>query len=59
VTVNAVPGSGRHSEVAAPTVLSTSTMPVSNGSVTVPVNGMTAEGAYRVVVTPSGGPTST
>jgi hypothetical protein len=39
-------------------VLSTSTVPVSNGSVTVPVNGMTAEGAYQVVVTPAGGPTS-
>lgn len=58
VTVNAVPGSGRNTHVAAPTVLSTSTMNVSNGSVTVPVNGMTAEGAYQVVVTPSGGPTS-
>jgi hypothetical protein len=58
VTVNAVPGSGRHTHVAAPTVLSTSTLNVSNGSVTVPVNGMTAEGAYQVVVTPAGGPTS-
>ena len=58
VTVNAVPGSGRHTHVTAPTVLSTSTLPVSNGSVTVPVDGMTAEGAYQVVVTPAGGPTS-
>ncbi|RPF22224.1 CBM35 domain-containing protein [Myceligenerans xiligouense] len=58
VTVRSVPGSGRHTHVSAPTVMSTSTMPVSNGSVTVPVNGMTAEGAYQVVVTPAGGPTS-
>ncbi|WP_125776020.1 CBM35 domain-containing protein [Antribacter gilvus] len=58
VTVRAVPGSGRHTHVAAPTVLSTSTLAVSNGSVTVPVNGMTAEGAYQVVVTPAAGPTT-
>jgi hypothetical protein len=58
VTVNAVPGSGRNTQVSAPTVLSSSTMNVSNGTVTVPVNGMTAEGAYQVVVTPAAGPTS-
>ncbi|MBL0886925.1 carbohydrate-binding protein [Myceligenerans indicum] len=58
VTVSSVPGSGRHTYVPAPTVMSTSTMSVSGGSVTVPVDGMTAEGAYQVVVTPAGGPTS-
>ncbi|GAA1869372.1 carbohydrate-binding protein [Myceligenerans crystallogenes] len=56
VTVRSVPGSGRHTHVAAPTVMSSTTMSVSNGGVTVPVNGMTAEGAYQVVVTPAAGP---
>lgn len=58
VTVRSVPGSGRHTEVPAPTTVSTATMAVSGGSVTVPVRGMTAEGAYQVVVTPAGGPTT-
>lgn len=58
VTVSSTPGSGRHTAVGAPTVLSRTTMPVVNGSVTVPVRGMTAEGAYQVLVTPAGGPTT-
>lgn len=58
VTVRSVPGSGRHTHVAAPTVVSSSTVAISNGGVSVPVGGMTAEGAYQVVVTPAAGPTT-
>lgn len=58
VTVSATPGSGRNTVVAAPTQLSKSTMAVTNGSITVPVHGMTAEGAYQVLITPAGGPTT-
>ncbi|QCB93691.1 CBM35 domain-containing protein [Cellulomonas shaoxiangyii] len=58
VTVSSTPGTGRGTAVAAPTVLSSSTVPVTNGSVTVPVNGMTAEGVYQVLVTPAAGPTT-
>jgi hypothetical protein len=52
------PGSGRHTAVSAPTVVSNTRMQVNGGSITVPVNGMNAEGAYQLVVTPAGGPTS-
>lgn len=52
------PGSGRHTAVAAPTTISTTTMTVSNGAISVPVNNMSAEAAYQLVVTPVGGPTT-
>lgn len=58
VTVSSTPGSGRNTAVAAPTQLSKSTVAVTNGSITVPVNGMVAEGAYQVLITPVGGPTT-
>ncbi|GAB3652472.1 CBM35 domain-containing protein [Glycomyces tarimensis] len=58
VQVLSTPGSGRHTHVAAPTVVSDTTMPVANGQISVPVNGMDAEGAYQLLVTPAGGPTT-
>lgn len=58
VQVLYTPGSGRHTHVAAPTVVSESTMAVSGGQITVPVDGMNAEGAYQLLITPAGGPTT-
>jgi len=58
VTVLSTPGSGRNTAVTAPTVLTDTTMAVTNGSISVPVSGMTAEGAYQLLVTPAGGPTT-
>ncbi|THV24532.1 CBM35 domain-containing protein [Glycomyces paridis] len=52
------PGSGRHTAVTAPTTVSTTTMTTSGGSISVPVPDMNAEGAYQLVVTPAGGPTT-
>lgn len=58
VQLLSTPGSGRHTAVAAPTTISTTTMNVSNGAISVPVNNMNAEAAYQLVVTPVGGPTT-
>lgn len=58
VQVLYTPGSGRHTHVAAPTVVSDTTMTVSGGQITVPVDGMNAEGAYQLLITPAGGPTT-
>lgn len=58
VQVLYTPGSGRHTHVAAPTVVSQTTMAVSGGQITVPVDGMNAEGAYQLLITPAGGPTT-
>jgi hypothetical protein len=52
------PGSGRHTAVDAPTTVSTTIVQVSGGSISVPVPDMNAEGAYQLLVTPSGGPTT-
>ncbi|KOX07877.1 CBM35 domain-containing protein [Nocardiopsis sp. NRRL B-16309] len=56
VRILSTPGSGRHTHVSAPTVVREATMPVSNGRISVPVDGMDAEGAYQLLVTPEGGP---
>jgi hypothetical protein len=58
VTLSSTPGTGRMTNVAAPTTLSTQTLPVVNGAVSVPVAGMDAKQAYQVVVTPAAGPTT-
>ena len=58
VQVLSTPGSGRHTAVTAPTVLTDTTVQVQGGSITVPVHGMDAEAAYQIVVTPAGGPTT-
>ncbi|WP_199042779.1 CBM35 domain-containing protein [Glycomyces salinus] len=58
VTVLYTPGSGRHTHVAAPTTVLETTMSVSGGEISVPVDDMNAEGAYRLQVTPAGGPTT-
>ena len=58
VQLYSTPGSGRHTHVAAPTLVSDTTMTVSGGAISVPVNNMDAEAAYQLVVTPVGGPTT-
>ncbi|MFS4505275.1 CBM35 domain-containing protein [Clavibacter sp. Sh2141] len=58
VTLSSTPGTGRTTNVAAPTTLSTQTLPVVGGAVSIPVAGMDATQAYQVVVTPVGGPTT-
>ena len=56
VTVSSTPETGRFTNVAAPTTLSSQTVSVVDGAVTVPVAGMDARRAYQVVVTPASGP---
>ncbi len=56
VTVNYTPRSGRMSNVAAPTQVSSTTATVVNGAVTVPITNQDYLGAYQVVVTPASGP---
>jgi len=51
-TVNYVAGTGRTTNVAAPTTLSTSTYTVTNGSLTIPVPNEDPYGAYELVVKP-------
>ncbi|QBI55638.1 carbohydrate-binding protein [Streptomonospora litoralis] len=58
VEVRSTPGSGRHTRVSSPTVVTDTTMQVDSGSITVPIEGMNAEGAYQLLVTPADGPTS-
>lgn len=58
VTLDSTPGTGRNTAVAAATRVSSTTYPVVNGVVTVPVQGMSAESAYQLVVTPVNGPTT-
>lgn len=58
-TLNFTPGSGRQTNVAAPTALGSQTLDVVNGSVTVPVSAAADyQGAYQLVVTPLNGPTT-
>ena len=59
VVLSYTPNSGRMTNVAAPTVVSTTNYTITNGTISVPVNGMNAEGAYQLVVTPQAGPTTT
>jgi hypothetical protein len=53
VVVTSVPGSGRTSNVAGPTTVSTQTVAVTNGTVSVTVNSQSAAGAYNLVITPA------
>jgi len=58
VTVNYTPQSGRQTNVTAPTRVSSATVAVVNGAVTVPVLNQDYLGAYQLVVTPAAGPTT-
>jgi len=58
VTVNYTPRSGRMTNVSAPTQVSSTTVPIVNGAVTVPITNQDYLGAYQVVVTPAAGPTT-
>ncbi|ROQ39781.1 carbohydrate-binding protein with CBM35 doain [Frondihabitans sp. PhB188] len=58
-TLSYTPGSGRQTNVAAPTSLGSQTLPVTNGSVSVPVSANADyNGAYQLTVTPVAGPTT-
>ena len=59
VVLSYTPDSGRLSNVAAPTVVSTTNYPISGGAITVPVNNQDYLGAYQLIVTPQAGPTTT
>jgi hypothetical protein len=52
-TLEYTPGSGRDTVVEAPTEVATDTYEVTDGSVSVPVTGQDANGAYRLVLTPA------
>lgn len=58
VVLSHTPGSGRQTNVASPTTLSTANYAITNGSITIPVNDQDYLGAYQVVVTPQAGPTT-
>ncbi|THV42688.1 hypothetical protein FAB82_05190 [Glycomyces buryatensis] len=58
VTVTSTPGSGRNTAVEAPTVVSETTMDVSGGQISVPVDDMDATAVYQLLITPAGGPTT-
>jgi hypothetical protein len=58
VQVLYTPASGRHTHVASPTIVTDTTMAVSGGAIEVPVADMNADGAYQLLVTPVGGPTT-
>lgn len=53
VTLEYVPSSGRTTASAGTTVLSVTNLPITNGSITVPITGMDSTGAYRLQVTPT------
>jgi hypothetical protein len=55
VTLESTPASGRFTAVTAPTAISTTTMPVSGGSISVPVANMDAGRAYHLVIRPTSG----
>jgi len=57
-TLKYTPSAGRKTAVAAPTTISTTTVPVVDGQITVPVRDQDHLGAYQLVVTPASGPTS-
>jgi hypothetical protein len=58
VTVNYTPQSGRFNAVAAPTSVQSTTLPITNGTVTVPISNADHLGAYQLIVTPAAGPTT-
>jgi len=51
VVLSSVPGSGRTTNVSGPTVISSQNVAVTNGTVSVTVNGENATGAYNLVIT--------
>ncbi|MDH2426916.1 CBM35 domain-containing protein [Sphaerisporangium sp. TRM90804] len=55
VTLQSTPSNGRFTAVPAPTTISTSTYPVSNGEISVSVPNMSATSAYNLVVQPVSG----
>ncbi|MBO3751794.1 hypothetical protein J5X84_37465 [Streptosporangiaceae bacterium NEAU-GS5] len=55
VTLQSTPSSGRFTAVPAPTAISTSTVAVSGGAITVSVPNMSATSAYNLVVQPVSG----
>jgi carbohydrate binding protein with CBM6 domain len=55
VTLESTPASGRFTAVTAPTPVSSSTVTVSNGQLTVSVPNMSATSAYHLVVEPTSG----
>ena len=55
VTLSRTGTSGRFTNQAAPTTVSSATYTVSNGTITVPVNGMDALAAYQLLITPASG----
>ncbi|HKT03141.1 MAG TPA: hypothetical protein VJT31_26735 [Rugosimonospora sp.] len=55
VTLESTPSSGRTTSVPAPTAISTGTVAVSNGSVSVSVPNMDAARAYHLVIQPTSG----
>ncbi|GAA1315809.1 carbohydrate-binding protein [Saccharothrix xinjiangensis] len=55
VRLESTPGSGRFTNVAAPTTLANTTYTVTNGAITVPVPNMSATASYHLVVEPTSG----
>jgi hypothetical protein len=55
VTLESAPSSGRFTAVTAPTAISTTTMAVSGGGISVPVANMDAGRAYHLVIQPTSG----
>lgn len=58
VSLAYTPTSGRMANTAAPTTVWTKTLPISNGTLSVPIAGQDSRGAYHLVVTPATGPTT-
>ena len=58
VTLESVASSGRTGVSSGPVVLSTANYPISNGSITVPINNMNNTGGYHLLITPSGSSTA-
>jgi hypothetical protein len=55
VTLSRTGTTGRSTNQSAPTTVSTATHTVTNGSISVPVNGMDALAAYQLLITPTSG----
>ena len=55
VRLESTPGSGRFTNVSAPTTLANTTYTVTNGQITVPVANMSATASYHLVVEPTSG----
>ncbi|MCE7000273.1 hypothetical protein LZG04_36475 [Saccharothrix sp. S26] len=55
VRLESTPGSGRFTNVSAPTTIANTTYPVTNGEITVPVANMSDTASYHLVVEPTSG----